>query len=159
VESFWRLPFWSRLAMGGRPCSGRIIEFRTPLFVRSPQPLGVATQRVHHTRTVRDGILDHVWVRDITGAITVQVIVQYIRIWDLLLYFALTKTPDHFIWKWTASGKFSRHQPTKRFSSVGCLSWEPCTSGRLRVLAGCASSVGLSCMVVVGRLIHFDVKS
>jgi hypothetical protein len=46
-------------------------------------------------------------VRDITGATTVQVIVQCIRIWDLLLDFALTDIQDHFIWKWTASGEFS----------------------------------------------------
>jgi hypothetical protein len=33
-------------------------------------------------------------VRDITGATTVQVIVQYIRVWDLLLDFTLTETVD-----------------------------------------------------------------
>jgi hypothetical protein len=88
---------------------------------------------------------------------TVQVIVQYIRMWDLLLDFALTETPDRFIWKWTTSGEFSLNRPTERFSSADSLSWEPRTSGRLRRLAGCASSVGLSCMVTVGRPIDFDV--
>jgi hypothetical protein len=32
---------------------------------------------------------------------------QYISVWDLLLDFALTDTPDRFICKWTASGEFS----------------------------------------------------
>jgi hypothetical protein len=54
-----------------------------------------------------DTILDEAWVRDITRASTVQVIVQYIRVSDLLLDFAFTETPDRFIWKWTASGEFS----------------------------------------------------
>jgi hypothetical protein len=34
----------------------------------------------------------------------VQVIVQFIKIWDLLLDFALTDSLDCFIWKWTTSG-------------------------------------------------------
>jgi hypothetical protein len=36
-------------------------------------------------------------VRDITRATTVQVIIQYIRVWDLLLDFTLTEAADHFI--------------------------------------------------------------
>jgi hypothetical protein len=51
--------------------------------------------------------LDQAWVRDITGATTVQVIVQYIRVWDLLLDFTLIEAADRFIWKWTASDEFS----------------------------------------------------
>jgi hypothetical protein len=51
--------------------------------------------------------LDQAWVRDITGATTVQVIVQHIIVWDLLLDFTLTETADRFIWKWTALGEFS----------------------------------------------------
>jgi hypothetical protein len=73
----------------------------------TPNLWGAVPQRVHHSRTVRDAILDQSWVRDIIGASTVQVIVQYIRVWDLLLDFALTETRDRFIWKWTASGEFS----------------------------------------------------
>jgi hypothetical protein len=46
-------------------------------------------------------------VQDITGALTVQEIIQYIRVWDLLLNFSLTKTPNHFIWTLTASCEFS----------------------------------------------------
>jgi hypothetical protein len=41
--------------------------------------------------------LDQAWVRDIIEASMVQVIIEYIRVWDLLLDFALTKTPDRFI--------------------------------------------------------------
>jgi hypothetical protein len=41
------------------------------------------------------------------SATTVQMIVRYIRVWDLLLDFTLTETADRFIWKWTASGEFS----------------------------------------------------
>jgi hypothetical protein len=46
-------------------------------------------------------------VQDITGATIVQVIVQYIRVWGLLLDFTLTEAVDRFIWKWTASDEFS----------------------------------------------------
>jgi hypothetical protein len=44
---------------------------------------------------LRDALLDQAWV--LTRASMVQVIIKYIRVWDLQLGFALTETPDHFI--------------------------------------------------------------
>jgi hypothetical protein len=78
-------------------------------YIRSIAPK--VLQRVLRSRTARDAILDQAWVRDITGATTVQVIVQYIRVWGLLIEVAPTETPDRFIWKWTASGEFSPASP------------------------------------------------
>jgi hypothetical protein len=85
------------------------------------------------------------------------VIVQYIRVWDLLLDFALTETPNHFIWKWTTSGEFSSASAYRAlfFGRPPLLGashlW------KTQRLAGCTSSVGLSFMVAVGRPIGFDV--
>jgi hypothetical protein len=77
-------------------------------------------------------------VCDTTGATTIQVTVQYIRIWDLLLNFDLTDIPDRFIWKWTASGEFSSasaywvlffgRSPLRGVSQL----WKTKTSGRVR---------------------------
>jgi hypothetical protein len=43
--------------------------------------------------------LGQAWVRDITRATTVQVLAQYITVWDLLLDFTLTEAADRIIWK------------------------------------------------------------
>jgi hypothetical protein len=87
-------------------------------------------------------------VRDITGATTVQVIVQYIRVWDLLPDFTLTETAFRFIWKWTTSGEFSSASAYRalffgRSSLLGASHlWKTQAPGRVRffrwlVLHGC----------------------
>jgi hypothetical protein len=100
------LPFRSWLVIEGRPCPGRRSEFRAPPSVRSPPTFRGGISEGSTYSHCENGILDQAWVRDINGAMTVQVIIQYIRIWDLLLDFALTDTPDRFIWKWAALGEF-----------------------------------------------------
>jgi hypothetical protein len=87
---------------------------------------------------ILDTILDEAWVRDITRASTVQVIVQYIRVSDLLLDFAFTETPDRFIWKWTASGEFSSASAYRALFFGGSLLlgasqlWKTQAPGRVR---------------------------
>lgn len=36
------------------------------------------------TRTVQQAVTNRVWVSDITGALTVGVILEYLQLWDLL---------------------------------------------------------------------------
>jgi hypothetical protein len=123
---------------------GRKAMFWSHTWIRGSSIRSVATTfgavspRVRRTRTVRNGILDRVWVRDIIGATTVQVIVQYIRVWDLLLDFILTDTLDRFIWKWTASGEFSSASAYQvlffgRSHLLGALQlWKTQAPGRVR---------------------------
>jgi hypothetical protein len=73
----------------------------------APNLFGAVEPRVRRTQTVRDALLGRVWVCDITEATMVQVIPQYIKIWDILVDFTLSKLPNRFICKWTASGEFS----------------------------------------------------
>jgi hypothetical protein len=47
------------------------------------------------------------WVADITHARTVQVIVQFLSIWDLVQAVRLSSEPDKFIWKWSPNGQYS----------------------------------------------------
>lgn len=72
-----------------------------------PEPLGSGVVHVRNKRTVCEGLTDCRWVRDISHALTVQVLLQYLRIWDLLHNWHLNQSPDRFVWHWTALGEFS----------------------------------------------------
>jgi hypothetical protein len=51
---------------------------------------------------VADALRDFTWVRDIKGAPTVQVILEYLAIWDMVQPFQLSGDEDIFLWKWSA---------------------------------------------------------
>jgi hypothetical protein len=58
-------------------------------------------------RSVRDATMDHRWVRDITGARTALVLIEYVRLWALLRDVQLRPLEsDHFVWRWTADGQY-----------------------------------------------------
>ncbi|PVH36439.1 hypothetical protein PAHAL_6G073800 [Panicum hallii] len=55
---------------------------------------------------VAQGLQEDVWIRDITGAVTVQVLLDYLLIWDLTRNVVLhSDVPDRLIWKWTSDQK------------------------------------------------------
>lgn len=59
-------------------------------------------------RSLRDALLDNRWAMDITGALTTQVICEYLQVWALLRDVSLVSgQQDRFIWKWSASGTYS----------------------------------------------------
>jgi len=67
-------------------------------------------------RSVAAGCSQRSWVRDITGALTVQVILDYLLIWDLVESTNLQpNTPDHFLWKWTADHIFTTASAYRAF--------------------------------------------
>ena len=56
------------------------------------------------------------WVRDITGALTVQVIIEYLQIWNLVENQAIIDlAEDRFIWKWTADHCFTTASAYRAF--------------------------------------------
>jgi hypothetical protein len=56
------------------------------------------------------------WVRDITGSLTVSVISEYLRIWDILQHVHLDPNSwDSFLWKWSASHDYSASSAYKAF--------------------------------------------
>ena len=59
-------------------------------------------------RTVAQALLNGKWVEDIKGALTVQILVEYLQIWDLVDGLTLQQdVPDQFRWKFTQSGLYS----------------------------------------------------
>jgi len=76
----------------------------------APALLNAVTPQTRKRRTVADGFLNNAWAQDITGALTVQVLMDYLFLWDALRQsnFTLnTNSPDTFRWRWTADGQFT----------------------------------------------------
>jgi hypothetical protein len=63
--------------------------------------------KTRNSRAVWEALLGNRWVRDITFARTVYLVVQYLQLWDTLRGYHLSDQPDRFIWKWSSSGEFS----------------------------------------------------
>jgi len=83
---------------------GRSIQDIAPALLKAVPPL---TRR---KRTVAQGLPNNAWARDITGALTVQVLIDYLLVWDLIRqgnFTLTTDVPDNFRWKWTSDGTFT----------------------------------------------------
>ena len=64
--------------------------------------------RVRKRRTVAHALQNNCWISDISGALTVQVLIEYLRVWDLTHdIHLLTGHRDKLCWKWTAEKIFS----------------------------------------------------
>ena len=56
-------------------------------------------------RTVHEAMTDRRWVSDIRGALTVNVLIEYLGLWDLLLNVELQpELEDSHTWRFSASG-------------------------------------------------------
>jgi hypothetical protein len=77
----------------------------------SPRPGGrgaqAETRDAHGDRLA--AALDHnAWTSDITGALTVQVLLQFLQLIERLEELVLQPDmPDSFIWRWSPSGQYS----------------------------------------------------
>ena len=74
----------------------------------APCLCNVVDNRVRKQRTVAEALQNNCWVSDIKGALTVQVLIEYLRVWDLTHdIHLLTGHRDKLCWKWTADKIFS----------------------------------------------------
>ncbi|KAM0931031.1 hypothetical protein ACQ4PT_000540 [Festuca glaucescens] len=81
--------------------SGLSVAAVAPVVLRLVRP-GVAMKR-----SVRDGVQNHAWVLDIVGELTVDAVVQFLRLWNAVQAVPLSDRDDKFMWKWTADGVFT----------------------------------------------------
>ncbi|GJM95659.1 hypothetical protein PR202_ga12428 [Eleusine coracana subsp. coracana] len=59
-------------------------------------------------RTVADALTNHGWVQDIRGVATVEVIMDFLHLWDLVTEMALRSgVSDKHIWRLNSSGHYS----------------------------------------------------
>ncbi|KAF8694469.1 hypothetical protein HU200_038213 [Digitaria exilis] len=72
--------------------------------------------RIRKTQTVYEALQGTAWVRDITGALTVQVILDYLCIWEMVQPMVLDPTSrDMPLWKWTTDNKYSAASAYRAF--------------------------------------------
>ena len=92
-----RTLFWS-----DRWLQGKCIQELAPCLFNTVGP------RVSKRRTVAQALTNDSWVRDIAGALTVQVILDFLLIWEATRGVQLQPdTQDKFLWKWTPDKCFT----------------------------------------------------
>ncbi|GJM97066.1 hypothetical protein PR202_ga13964 [Eleusine coracana subsp. coracana] len=71
--------------------------------------LAAAVPKQHKTiRTVQEALTDNNWADDVEGALTSEVIMEYIHLWHRLLSVDLQLgVEDTVCWRWTSSGQYS----------------------------------------------------
>jgi hypothetical protein len=64
--------------------------------------------RAGRRRSLKDALHLDQWARDITGALTTQVLCQYIKVWEITRSTILDPLwSDRFVWKWSSDGRYS----------------------------------------------------
>jgi hypothetical protein len=101
----------SMLFWADRWLDGRSIAELAPCIIRTIGP------RIQRRRFVRDTPDNRRWVQDIKGALTVQVLLEYLSIWARLEGVTLTDAPDQVNGRWTKDGGFSTASAYRAFFS------------------------------------------
>lgn len=90
-----------------------------------PDLCQAVSTNTRRNRTTQQAMQQNQWIRDITGAITVLVLVQYFRVWELLQEVNLRPNQqDIFRWRWTSSGEYTAKSAYKRFFCGNTISAE-----------------------------------
>ena len=74
----------------------------------APNLFNTVPKRLTKRRTVVQALQNNRWVGDIKGARTVQVMYEYLQIWDIVENIVLQQdTPDQYKWKLSQSGSYN----------------------------------------------------
>ena len=74
----------------------------------APNLFNTVPKRLTKRRTVAQALQNNRWVGDIKGARTVQVMYEYLQIWDIVENIVLQQdTPDQYKWKLSQSGSYN----------------------------------------------------
>ncbi|WVZ84849.1 LOW QUALITY PROTEIN: hypothetical protein U9M48_031834, partial [Paspalum notatum var. saurae] len=89
--------FWTDRWLHGK----RVVDMAPNLFRAIPK-------RVAKRHKVSQAVRSISWVPDIKGALTVQVLIEYLHIWELLEEVIIQPdTPDNLVWRLSSSGCYS----------------------------------------------------
>jgi hypothetical protein len=57
---------------------------------------------------VAEALINRRWIRDISGALRTQAILEYLKLWSLIQSVVCSSSePDSLSWKWESSGKYT----------------------------------------------------
>jgi len=91
----------------------------------APNLVLAISKRARKQRTVFQALTNRRWVKDIRGALTVQVLVEYVKVWEMVDDVILQPgVPDHFRWRFTQSGQYSCKSAYQSFF-LGTLKFGP----------------------------------
>ncbi|KAM0864782.1 hypothetical protein ACQ4PT_043697 [Festuca glaucescens] len=65
--------------------------------------------------SVHDGLVGNHWASTISGELSVDAMVQFLKLWDAVHATATGSGPDSFRWKWTADGTFTTRSAYRAF--------------------------------------------
>ncbi|CAN6371894.1 unnamed protein product [Urochloa humidicola] len=90
--------------------NGKSIADLAPCLLQAVGP------RVQKCRTVQEALINRRWVRDITGALTVQVLLEYLDIREIVRGMVLDpNVDDRVCWIWTTDSQFTTASAYKAF--------------------------------------------
>ena len=95
----------------------------TRLEELAPSVFQAVPARVRKSRTVAEALVDHSWVSDIRGALSLCGLMEYLELWDALTNFQLNSTADQHHWKFESSGTFSSKSAYRAFF-IGSIQFE-----------------------------------
>ena len=80
-------------------------------------------QQLRKARTVAKAMVDHSWVSDISGVLSLSGLMEYLELWDALTNFQLNNTIDQHHWKFESSSTFSSKSAYRAFF-IGSIQFE-----------------------------------
>jgi len=82
----------------------------------APCLYAAVSPRDRKQKTVSSALCGDSWISDTSGALTVQVILEYLLVWDMTRDIQLTQgVEDRFCWRWTADKMFSTASAYRSF--------------------------------------------
>ena len=76
-------------------------------------------------RSVFDALTDARWITDIKGALTLEVLAEYLELWEVLSNFSLqTKVEDVHVWQFSATGQYTTKSAYEALS-IGATGFGP----------------------------------
>ncbi|WVZ50907.1 hypothetical protein U9M48_002113, partial [Paspalum notatum var. saurae] len=73
----------------------------------APSLLKAVLKRTANCRTVAQALHNRAWASDFVGAFTVQFLVEFLQLWDVVEEVTLGEGPDQHLWKFTQSGCYT----------------------------------------------------
>jgi hypothetical protein len=77
--------------------------------------LKLVKPRFRRLRTVQQGMENSSWVLDITDELSVDAVVQFLRLWTTMTEVPFHGGDDHFRWKWTEKGVYTSGSAYRAF--------------------------------------------
>ena len=87
----------------------------TSLEDMAPCLCNAVSARVRAQCTVAQALTNKQWIKDISGALTVQVLIEYLHVWDQMELIHLNRDPDRLCWRWTADRRFTTASAYRSF--------------------------------------------